>query len=148
MSKLIPLAVLTLAACSSKPTWTEFKKDPVTMMFPCKPNEVANTNTVKCTTSDGTEWRLESVDKRTPDAPTPPPEAILAEAKEYADQIPNGEIIQMETFPVKWRETRRTSKVEAWLFYKSGWEYTAAVSYSTPQPPALSTEFFSKVQVQ
>lgn len=146
MSKLIPLALLSLvaAACSSKPTWTEFKKGPVTMQFPCKPVEVANTNTVKCTTNDGTEWRLESVDK----GPDATPETSLAEAKDYADQIPNSELIKVDAFPVKWRETRRTTKVEAWLFHKDRWDYTAAVNYSTPQPPALSAEFFSKVKVE
>lgn len=146
MSKLIPVAVfaVVMAGCSSKPTWTEYKEGPITLQFPCKPQKVANTNVVKCITSDGTEWRLESVDKGSDSTP----EKSLAEAREYADQIPNGEIIQMDTFPVKWRESRRTTKVEAWMFYKAPWEHTAAVSYSTPEPPALAPEFFSKVKVE
>ncbi len=146
MSKLMYLAVfaVALAGCSSKPTWTEYKEGPVSLQFPCKPQKVANTNVVKCTTTDGSEWRLESVDKGSDSTP----EKSLAEAREYADQIPNGEIINVDGFPVRWRETRRTTKVEAWLYYKDGWDYTAAVSYSTPEPPALGPEFFSKVKVE
>lgn len=150
MSKMISLAVLALAAaaCASRASWTEYKKGPVTMSFPCKPTEVPNTYTVKCTTSDGSEWRLEGVDK----GPDATPEKSLAEAKEYVDQIPNGEIIQVNAYPVKWRESRRTAKVEAWMVFnkgsETGWEYTALVSYSTPQQPAMSAEFFSKFKVE
>jgi hypothetical protein len=149
MSKLIPLAALSLvlAACSSKPSWAEYKDGPVTLQFPCKPEKVSNTNTTKCTTSDGSEWRLAAVDKNV-EGEKPTPEAILAEAKDYADQIPNGEIIQVNAFPVKWRESRRTNKVESWMYYKDGWEYTASVTYNTEQPPASASEFFAKVKME
>jgi hypothetical protein len=142
MSKLIPLAALALllGACSSKPSWTEYKAGPVTMMFPCKP-ETASATT-KCTRSDGSEWRLAVVDKGLT------PEEELAQAKEYAEAIPNGQLIQLDAYPVKWRESRRTQIIESWLFYKDGKEYVASVTYTSQQPPELAAEFFSKVNVQ
>jgi hypothetical protein len=144
MSKLIPLALLAtvLGACSSKPSWTEYKRGPVTMQFPCKPKDVVNTFTTKCTTSDGSEWRLSAVEKEVKTA-----EASLKEAQEYVDQIPNGKKFQVDKFPVKWREARRTNVQEAWLYYKDGWDWTASVTFATPEPPAATEQFFSTFAV-
>ena len=62
MKKLIPAIFLAfLAACSSKPTWTEYKAGPVTMQFPCKPETAAAAT--KCMRSDGTTYKLDVVDK-------------------------------------------------------------------------------------
>jgi hypothetical protein len=142
MSKLIPAALFAvLLACSSKPTWTEYKAGPVTVQFPCKPETAAAAT--KCMRSDGSTYKLETVDK----AGIPAAEE-LTQAKEYVEQMQNAQVLQLEAFPVKWKESRRTSMAELWLFYKDGIEYTISVDYSSPQPPPEAVEFFSKLSVQ
>ncbi len=144
MFKLIPaVAVALLLACSSKPTWTEYKAGPVAMQFPCTPSTAAAAT--KCMRSDGTLYKLDVVDKSSDKIS---PEDELKVAKEYAEQMQNAQLIQLDKYPVKWRESRRTTMAEMWLFYKDGKEYTASVEYSSPQPPAEAAEFFSKVVVQ
>ncbi len=141
MSKLISAALFAvLLACSSKPTWTEHKNGPVTMQFPCKP-ETASAAT-KCMRSDGTLFKLDVVEKGIT------PDEELKQAKEYAEQMQNAQLIQLDQYPVKWRESRRTSMAEMWLFYKDGKEYTASVEYSSQQPPPEAAEFFSKIAFQ
>jgi hypothetical protein len=140
MSKLIPAALFAvLLACSSKPTWTEYKSGPVNMQFPCTP-QTASAAT-KCMRSDGSLYKLDVVDKGIS------PEEELAQAKEYAEQMQNAQLIQLDKYPVKWRESRRTTMAEMWLFYKDGKEYTVSVEYTTQQPPQESAEFFSKLKV-
>ncbi len=142
MSKLIPAALFAvLLACSSKPTWTETKVGPLTVQFPCKPETAAAAT--KCMRSDGTLYKLDVVDKS---ADKISPEDELKISKEYAEQMQNAQLIQLDKFPVKWRESRRTSMAEMWLFYKDGKEYTVSAEYSSPQPPPEMAEFFSKVQ--
>lgn len=141
MSKLIPAALLAaLFACSSKPTWTEYKSGPVTMQFPCKVE--TNAAVTKCMRSDGTEFSLAVVDKGIS------PEEELKQAKEYAEQMPNAQLLQLDQYPVKWRESRRTTMAELWLYYKDGKEYVASVVYNSEKAPAEAAEFFSKYQVQ
>ena len=140
MSKLIPaVAVALLLACSSKPTWTEYKSGPVTLQFPCKPESAAAAT--KCMRSDGTLYKLDVVDKGSLTS-----DDELKQAKEYAEQMQNAQLIQLDKFPVKWRESRRTTMAEMWLFYKDGKEYTVSAEYSSPQPPPEMAEFFAKVQ--
>ncbi len=140
MSKLIPAALFAvLLACSSKPTWTEHKSGPITMQFPCKPTTAAAAT--KCMRSDGTSYKLEIVDK------TLSPEDELKEAKEYAEQMPNAQLIQLDKFPMKWRESRRTTMAELWLFYKDNKEYTVSVEWTTQAEPAEAAEFLSKTKM-
>jgi hypothetical protein len=147
MTKLIPAAlVAALLACSSKPTWTEYKSGPITMQFPCTPETAAAAT--KCMRSDGANYKLEVVDKADAEGKPLTPEAQLAQAKEYAEQMQNATLLQLDKFPVKWRESRRTTMAELWLFYKDGKEYTVSVEYSSQQPPPELAEFFSKVTVQ
>lgn len=139
MSKLIPAALLAvLLACSSKPTWTEYTAGPVTVQFPCKPETAAAAT--KCMRSDGTLYKIDVVDKGGT------AEEALKQAKEYAEQMQNAQLIQLDKFPVKWRESRRTSLAEMWLFYKDGKEYTVSAEYSSQQPPPEVAEFFSRLK--
>lgn len=141
MPKLIPAALVALAlACSSKPTWTEHKNGPITLQFPCGPETAATTT--KCMRSDGTLFKVAIVDKGIS------PEEELAQAKEYAEQMQNAQLIQLDAYPVKWRESRRTTMIESWLYYKDGKEYVASVEYSSQQPPAEAAEFFSKIKFE
>lgn len=141
MPKLIPAALFAvLLACNSKPTWTEYKAGPVTMQFPCKPETAAAAT--KCMRSDGTLYKLDVVDKAGLSA-----EDDLKQALEYAEGIPNGQILQKDQFPVKWRESRRTQMAEIWLYYKDGKDYTLSVEYSSQQQPPEAAEFFAKAQV-
>jgi hypothetical protein len=147
MSKFIPAALFAaLLACNSKPTWTEYKSGPVTMQFPCKPETAAAAT--KCMRSDGALFKLDVVDKVDADGKPIASEAALKTANEYVEQMQNAQVVQINEFPVKWRETRRTSTAEMWLFYKEGKEYTFTVEYSAQKAPAEAAEFFSKIQFQ
>lgn len=147
MSKLIPAALLAaLVACSSKPTWSEYKTGPVTMQFPCKAETAAAAT--KCMRSDGTLFKLDVVDKVDGEGKAISNEAALQTAKEYVEQMQNAQVVQIDKFPVKWRETRRTSAAEMWLLYKDGKEYTFTVEHSSQQAPPETAEFFSKIQFQ
>lgn len=147
MSKLIPAALFAvLLACSSKPTWTEYKAGPITMQFPCKPETAAAAT--KCMRSDGTLFKLDVVDKVNAEGKPITPEEELTTAKEYAEQMQNAQLMQLDKYPVKWRESRRTTMAEMWLFFKDGKEYTASVEYSSQQPPAEAADFFAKIQMQ
>ena len=147
MSKLTSAALFAvLLACSSKPTWTEYKAGPVTMQFPCKPETAAAAT--KCMRSDGTTYKLDVVDKVDADGKPLTAEADLAQAKEYAEQMQNATMIQLDKFPVKWRESRRTSMAELWLFYKDGKDYTLSAEYSSQVAPAEVAEFFAKANIQ
>ncbi len=142
MSKLTAAAVLALAAvaCSSKPTWTEYKNGPITVQFPCAPETAAAAT--KCMRSDGTVYKLDVVDK------SMSAEDALKEAKDYAEQAQKAELLQTDKYPVKWREARRSTGVESWLYFKDNKEYTVSVEWSTQAEPAEAAEFFSKVQMQ
>jgi hypothetical protein len=141
MSKLIPATLLAaLLACSGKPTWTEYKSGPVTMQFPCTPTTSASVT--KCVRSDGTEFSLAVVKKDIPD------QEELQQSKEYAEGIPNAQVLKADAFPVQWRESRRTGTIDAVLYYKGGVEYVVSVTYSSEQPPPIDAEFLGKVKVE
>jgi ClpP class serine protease len=92
--------------------------------------------------SDGATYKLEVVDK------TMSAEDALKEAKEYAEQAQKAELIQLDKYPVKWREARRSTGAESWLYFKDNREYTVSVEWSTAAEPTEAAEFFSKVQMQ
>jgi hypothetical protein len=141
MIKLIPAALLALLfACNSKPTWTEHKNGPLTMQFPCSPSTAAAVT--KCVRTDGTEYSLAVVDKGISD------EEELKQSKEYAENIPYGELVKMDAFPLRWREGRRTVKMDSMLYYKGGKEYVVSIAYTTEKAPAIVDEFFGKVKMQ
>ncbi len=141
MSKLTPvLFALAALACSSKPTWSEHKNGPISLQFPCSPETAASAT--KCMRSDGTLYKLDVVDKAIS------ADEELKQAKEYAEQAQKAELIQVDKLPVKWREARRSTSAESWLYFKDGKEYTASVEYSSQQPPAEAADFFSKIQMQ
>jgi len=147
MSKLIPAALFAaLLACSSKPTWTEYKTGPVTLQFPCKAETAAAAT--KCMRSDGTLYKVDVVDKTDAEGKPVSTEEALKTAKEYVEQMQNAQVIQLDQFPVKWTETRRTSTAEMWLYYKDGKEYTVTVEHSSQKAPPEAAEFFSKIAVQ
>lgn len=140
MFKLILAALFAvLLACNSKPTWTEYKAGPLTVQFPCTPETAAAAT--KCMRSDGTLYKVDVVDKASTSAADE-----LKQAKEYAEQMQNAQLIQLDKFPVKWRESRRTSMAEMWLFYQDGKEYTVSAEYSSQQPPPEMAEFFTKIK--
>ncbi len=141
MNKVILGALLALAlACNSKPSWTEYASGPLKMQFPCTPNTSAAVT--KCLRSDGTEYALAVVDKGISDADE------LKQAKEYAEAIPNGELVKMDAYPLRWRESRRTVAVDNVLYYKGGKGYVVSVSYTTEKAPAIVQEFFDKVKME
>lgn len=141
MNRVILGALLALAlACSSKPTWTEHASGPLKMQFPCTPSTSAAVT--KCVRSDGTEYALAVVDKGISEAEE------LKQAKEYAEGIPNGELVRMDGYPLRWRESRRTVAMDNVLYYRGGKEYVVSVSYVTEKAPAIVQEFFDKVKVE
>jgi hypothetical protein len=141
MKLLTPAALFVLLlACDSKPTWTEYKAGPITMQFPCSPSTSAAVT--KCTRSDGTEYSLTVVDKGITD------EEELKQMKEYAENIPYGELVQLEKFPIRWREGRRQTKMDSMLYYKGGKEYVVSLAYTTEKAPAIVEEFFSKAKAE
>ncbi len=142
MTKLILAALFALLlACSSKPTWREYKTGPITMQFPCSPNTSAAVT--KCVRPDGSEYAIAVVDKGGISD-----EEELKQSKEYAENIPYGTLVNMEAFPLRWRESRRTVIIDSTLYYKGGKEYVVSVSYTTEKPPAITEEFLSKVKVE
>ena len=141
MNKLIPaFLIAAMVACGGKPTWTEHKAGPVSMQFPCKPSTAAAVT--KCIRSDGSTFALAIVQKDVPD------EEELKQTKEYADGIPNGELIKMDAFPLKWREKRRAEIVDSVLYYKGGVEYVVSLAYTSEKPPDIAEEFFAKVKFE
>jgi len=141
MTKLIPAALLAFVlACSSTPSWTEYKTGPVTVQFPCKPSTAAAVT--KCVRPDGSEYAIAVVDKEGISD-----EEELKQSKEYAENIPYGTLVKMDAFPLRWRESRRTVIIDSTLYYKGGKEYVVSVSYTTEKPPAITDEFLGKVKV-
>ncbi len=142
MKKLTLAALLcsSLLACDSKPTWTEYKAGPLTMQFPCTPSTSAAVT--KCTRPDGTEYALAVVEKGVSD------EEEMKQSKEYAENIPYGELVQMDKFPLRWREGRRQTKVDSMLYYKGGKEYVVSIAYTTEKAPPIVDEYFGKVKVE
>ncbi len=148
MLKLIPAAALLAAvlACNTKPTWTEYKSGPVTLQFPCSPSTAAAVTT--CTRPDGTEYSLSVVEKKSDAGQPLTDEEEIKQSKEYAENIPYGEVLKMDAFPLHWREGRRQVKADCMLWYKGGKEYVATVAYTTEKPPQTLQEFFDKVKVE
>jgi hypothetical protein len=141
MLKLIPAVLFAaLLACSGKPTWTEYKSGPVTVQFPCSPK--TSSAVTKCLRSDGTEYSLAVVEKNISD------EEELAQSKQYAENIPYGEVLKMDAFPLHWREGRRQVKADCMLWYKGGKEYVVTAAYTSDKPPDILQEFFAKVKVE
>ena len=132
-------AFLLAAACSSKPVWRPHAAGPISMEFPCEPT--ASGARVKCMRPDGAEYALAIVDK------TIPAEQELSEIAEYAKTLPKAEVFEATRFPLRWREVRQFRRLDSWLYYRDGKEYTATVDYSTEQLPATGAEFFSKIKV-
>jgi len=136
---LLSLAALTaLAGCNSKPDWQEQKVGVLTVTFPCKPAQFAATT--KCGLSDGTNFAIAVVEKELT------PDQQLAETKQYVEQLPQTEVIKIDGFPLKWRETRRSQKADMVQYYFDKKEYTLTVDYTTSDVPAIAAEFFGKVK--
>jgi uncharacterized protein YceK len=131
-------ALITLAGCSSKPDWQEQKVGALTVTFPCKPAQFAATT--KCGMSDGTNFSIAVVDKELT------PEQQLAETKQYVEQLPQTEVLKIDAFPLKWRETRRSQKADVAQYYFDKKEYTLTVDYTTTEAPPIGAEFFGKVK--
>jgi hypothetical protein len=140
MTRTLLAAAFLLAACNTKPTWHPHAVGPISMEFPCEPTTTAART--KCMRPDGTEYALTVVDK------TIPVEQELKETAEYARQLPKSEVFEGSKFPLRWREVRQFRRLDSWLFYGDGKEYTATVDYSTDALPATGEEFFSRIKVK
>lgn len=140
MTRTLLAAAFLLAACDGKPTWQPHSVGPITMEFPCK--AARSQAVVKCMRPDGSEYALAVVDK------TIPAEQELKEIAEYATTLPKAEVLEGGKFPLRWREVRQFRRLDSWLYYRDGKEYTATVDYSTDQLPATGVEFFAKIKVQ
>lgn len=134
------LLLTAAAACSSKPVWREHTAGPITMQFPCEPTTSAAV--VKCMRPDGTQYALATVDK------TISAEQELAEVAEYAKTLPKAEVFEASSYPLRWREVRQFRRLDSWLYYLDGKEYTVTVDYSTEALPPIGEEFFSKIKVK
>jgi hypothetical protein len=137
---LLAAAFLSTLACNSKPLWRSHTVGPIAMEFPCEP--ASSMATVKCMRPDGTLYAIAVVDK------TIPAEQELKEIAEYAQTLPKAEVLEASRFPLRWREVRQFRRLDSWLYYRDGKEYTATVDYSTDALPATGSEFFSKIKVQ
>jgi len=133
-------AALLLAACSGKPTWKPYTAGPIAMEFPCEPT--SSGTVVKCMRPDGAEYALAVVDK------TIPADQELKEIAEYAQTLPKAEVFEATKFPLRWREVRQFRRLDSWLYFRDGKEYTATVNYSTDDLPATGAEFFSRIAVK
>ncbi len=140
MTRSLVAAALLLAACNTKPTWHAHTAGPIAMEFPCEPS--ASSAVVKCMRPDGTEYALAIVDK------TIPAEQELKEIAEYAQTLPKAEVFEATRYPLRWREVRQFRRLDSWLYYRDGKEYTATVNYSTDELPEAGKEFFSRIKVQ
>jgi hypothetical protein len=140
LAALLVLAAAAAAACNSKPTWRPHTAGPLAMEFPCEP--AASAAVVKCMRPDGTEYALAIVEK------TIAAEQELSEIAEYAKTLPKAEVFEASKFPLRWREVRQFRRLDSWLYYRDGKEYTATVNYSTDDLPATGAEFFSRIKVQ
>jgi hypothetical protein len=74
------------------------------------------------------------------------PEQQLAQTKEYVEQLPNTEVVKIDAFPLRWRETRRSQKADVAQYYIDKREYTLTVDYTTTAAPAVAADFFAKVK--
>lgn len=137
---LLAAAFLLATACDSKPRWQPYSVGPIAMEFPCKPTQ--SQAVVKCMRSDGSEYALAVVDKAIP------AEQELKEIAEYATTLPKAEVFEGTRYPLRWREVRQFRRLDSWLYYRDGKEYTATVNYSTDELPAAGAEFFSRIKVQ
>jgi len=138
---LAAAALLLLAACSgSKPTWKEHDAGLLTLQFPCDPS---SSGTVwKCMRPDGSEYALTTIEKGLT------PEDQLAQARQYMEAIPKGEVFEEKGFPLRWREVRQFGKFDFVMYYQDGKELTLSVAYTTPAPPPEAAEFFARVKVK
>jgi len=132
--------LLLAIACSGKPSWKEYSSGAVTLQFPC--NATVSAAVAKCLLSDGSEFALATVDKGIP------AEQELTEMTEYVKGLPKSEILQGDGYPFKWREVRQFVKLDAWLWYVDGKEYTVSVTYASVDLPPLASDFFSRVKVK
>ncbi len=138
---LLSCALLAAVACrSDKVTWRAHDVGPLAMEFPCDPKAVGTS--VKCMRSDGAEYKVQIVEKNIP------ADEERSQMAEYAKAMPKGEVIDIEKFPLKWREVRQFDQYEAELYYLEGKEYTISVAFSSQKPPPQMGEFFSKVKVK
>jgi hypothetical protein len=140
MTRTLLAAALVLTACNTKPTWRPHTVGPISMEFPCEPTTTSAKT--KCMRPDGTEYALSVIEK------TIPAEQELKETAEYARLLPKSEVFQDSSFPLRWREVRQFRRLDSWLYYREGKEFTATVDYSTDALPATGVEFFSKIQVK
>jgi len=137
---LLVAALLLSAACNTKPTWRPHTAGPIAMEFPCQPT--ASGAVVKCMRPDGAEYALAIVDK------TIPADQELKEIAEYAQSLPKAEVFEATRYPLRWREVRQFRRLDSWLYYQDGKEYTATVNYSTDELPAAGAEFLSRIKIQ
>lgn len=135
------LAALAACGCQGKAVevhWTAHDAGAILVEFPCVPRLRAGTAHVSCVRPDGSEYALYRVSRGVA------PEVALAEAREYVRAIPNGELLDERAFPIRWREVRRSTRIEMQMWYLDGVELTLAVSYATPSAPREMAEFFSR----
>ncbi len=136
---LLVVAGLALSACSEKKvSWTTYDAGPLLVDFPCTP--VTAAAATKCMLSDGAEYKLDVVEKGLP------LDQEFAQVTEYAKAIPKGELVDIEKWPVKWREVRQFGNFEFWMYYLDGKEYTLSVQYATLKAPPTAAEFFARAK--
>jgi hypothetical protein len=134
-------ALALAAACDSKPTWQARDVGALSLEFPCSPEQSAAV--VKCSRPDGTEFSVATVDKQ-----GQTPDQQLAETRAYVEGMPKSQLIDGSAFPLKWLEVRTNLAYVNWQWFKDGKEYTVRVAYTSPEPPPIVAEFFSKVRVK
>jgi hypothetical protein len=140
MTRRLPISslLLLLAACTPKPDWHAYDAGPIAMEFPCEPEHSAAV--VKCMMSDGARYGLATVDKGIP------ADQELAQIRQYVRTQPQTKVLDVDGFPVKWREVRRFRKVDSWLYYLDGKEYTVFVDFPTEKAPPTAAKFFARVK--
>lgn len=135
---VLAAAVLAAAtACNSEVVWREHTAGPVTVQFPCEPK--ASGTVVKCMRSDGAEYALAVTSRSVP------AEQELQEMTQYAETLPKAEVLKKGAFPLRWREVRQFRRLDSWLYFEDGKEYTVTVNYSTDALPKTAEEFFGKL---
>lgn len=137
---ILSALLLPLVACGAKPDWHKYEAGPVAMEFPCAPEQSAAV--VKCMMSDGAKYTLATVDKGIP------ADQELAQVRQYVKGQPKTTVIDAEGFPVKWREIRQFRKLDSWLYYVDGKEYTFSVEFPTEKAPATAAEFFARIRIK
>jgi hypothetical protein len=127
-------------ACGAKPDWHSYDVGPFTMEFPCAPEQSAAV--VKCMMSDGAKYTLATVDKGIA------ADQELAQMRQYVKAQPKTTVIDVEGFPVKWREIRQFRKLDSWLYYVDGKEYTFSVEFPTEKAPPTAAKFFARIKAK